>query len=112
MKHIDIRCTVIQALRNLSFGTHDARTRIVREPYLLAQVVSAIEHAAPQPSPRGFDWARELTDAGLELLVNLADVVECLPSLRQFEDRLLVLACSHERLTNRAEKVVDALRVL
>lgn len=110
MKHIDIRCTVVQTLRNLSFGTHDARTRIAREPYLLAHVIGAIEHAAHQPPPRGFDWPRELADAGIELLVNLADVVECLPTLKRFEDRLLALACSHERLTDNAEKVIDALR--
>lgn len=110
MKHIDIRCTVIQALRNLSFGTHDMRTRITREPHLLAQVVGAIEHAAPQPPARGFHWARELADAGMELLGNLADVVDCLPSLKLFEDRMLALACSHERLADSAEKVIDALR--
>lgn len=110
MPHVDIRCTVIQTLRNLSFGTHDTRSCIAREPQLLANIVKAIEHAAYQLPPRGFDWARELTDAGLELLLNLADVVDCLPSLQRFEDRLLVLACSHERLTDRAEKVIDALR--
>lgn len=110
MKHIDIRCTVIQALRNLSFGTLDMRTRITREPHLLAHVVGAIEHAAPQPAPRGFHWARELADAGMELLGNLADVSDCLPSLKRFEDRMLALACSHERLADSAEKIIDALR--
>jgi hypothetical protein len=110
MTHVDVRCTSVQTLRNLSFHSHEARSRIAQEPRLLAHLVGAIEHAAQQPSPRGFDWARELADAGLELLLNLADVADCLPSLQRFENRLLILACSHEQLTDSAEKVVDVLR--
>lgn len=110
MRHIDIRCSVIQTLRNLSFQGHDVRSRIVAEPRLLSQVFSSLEHSAEQSAPRGTDWNRDLTDASLELLANLAEEVECLPSLYPFEDRLLVLACSHERLVDPAERVVDLLR--
>ena len=74
------------------------------------QVFGVLEHAAEQPAPRGVYFAQQLCDAALELLKNLAEEPECVPLLQPFEDRLLVLACSHERYTNPAEAVVDLLR--